>query len=218
MKYTAVCPYVVWDWMHACRETCRFDVHWIDNTITNRGVPRSWNMGIDRMRADDSDWLIVMSAAIRFGAEGGQDFLRVLEEHHEHRAVSALGTYGWHLMAFSRETIETAGRFDENFFPGYLEDIDYAIRMYRVKPDAPWGAYACDVTDAGMAHAIRKARIPVDNDLINLYFLTKWGVPPGNEWHMYARRPFGSMRNPIQYWPDAPQTGGAWNQPAPEAL
>ena len=195
---------------------CKLDVHQIDNSEVNRGVPRSWNMGIDRMIKDDSDWLIVMSAAVRFGEPGGLDFLKVLEHHSDHRAVSALGLFGWHLMAFSRETIETAGRFDENFFPAYYEDVDYSIRMYRVKPDAPWGAYAIDAKDAGMAHTLELARTYIDNRMLLDYFAEKWGVSHGHEWHEYNDHPFADATNPIQYWPDA--YGGSWDQPASEAL
>jgi hypothetical protein len=218
VKYVCVMPWVVWDWRHLCLQTCKIDVCEVDNSHTNRGVPRSWNMGIDEMRRTDADWLIVMSAAIRFGEAGGLDFIQQLNDHPEHRAISALDTYGWHLIAFSRETVETTGRFDENFWPGYLEDIDYAIRMYRVKPDAPWGAYECDVADAGMAHAIRKARIHHDAEANALYFLTKWGVPPGQEWHRYAQRPFSRPSHPIGYWPKSPHTQGEWDQPAEEAI
>jgi len=211
MNYVCVMPWVVWDWRHEALKRAKIDIDLIDNSINNRGVPRSWNIGIDLMRARDADWLIVMSAAIRFGKEGGQDFIRLLESKPDHRVISALGTFGWHLIAFSRETIETAGRFDENFFPGYLEDIDYGIRMYRVKPDAPWGAYPINVTDAGMAHALRKANIEVDNTHIHTYFEQKWGRQPGGEWHEYHHRPFGDDSNPIGYWPTSPFTGGTWN-------
>jgi len=208
MKYVCVLPWVDWIWRDDCLSTCKIDVQPIDNSVHNRGVPRSWNMGIDMMRHADADWLIVMSAAIRFGEAGGKDFIDVLEQRPDHRAISALGVFGWHLIAFSRETIETAGRFDENFFPGYLEDIDYGIRMYRHKPDAPWGAYACDVGDAGMAHALKKAKIQVDNKTIHDYFQQKWGRPPGGEWHEYHHRPFGQDDLSIKWWPRSPYTGG----------
>lgn len=210
-------PWVDPVWRDEFLATCKFDIHTIDNSERNRGVPRSWNMGIDRMRKDDSDWLVVVSCAIRFGDEGGEDFLRILEQRPDHRAVSALGTFGWHLIAFSRETVETAGRFDENLWPGYLEDIDWAIRMYRVKPDAPWGAYACDVTDAGMAHSIAMG-VEVSNGVILTYFHRKWGRPPGGEWDEYHARPFGDNNNPITFWPMSPYTGGVFDQPAPEEI
>lgn len=218
MKYTCVMPWVVWDWRWACLETCKIDVCDVDNSLVNRGVPRSWNMGVDEMRRTDSDWLIVMSAAIRFGDAGGTDFVRTLEEHPDHGVISALNTFGWHLIAFSRETIEMAGRFDENFFPGYYEDIDYAIRMHHTQGTKLWGAYECDVTDAGMSHALRKTRIPIDNQALITYFISKWQVNPGCDWHQYADHPFLNKNNPIGYWPQSPHTNGVWDQPAPEAL
>jgi len=213
VKYTAVMPWVVEDWKATCLDTCLFDVHTIDNSVENRGVPRSWNMGIDKMRADDSDWLILMSAAIRFGPTGGVDFLELLETHSDHRAISALHTFGWHLIAFSRETIETAGRFDENFFPAYYEDIDYAVRMYKVKPDAPWGAYAIDVSDAGMGHTIEHTGMKVDNHKLHAYFRLKWGVVPGHEWDDYCSHPFCGEETPIGFWPSV--RGASWDKPAP---
>ena len=216
MRCTAVMPWIVWDWKYLALKSAKIDITPIDNSERNRGVPRSWNMGIDMMRRDDTDWLVVISAAIRFGESGGQDFIRLLEQRPDHRAVSALGTFGWHLMAFSRETIETAGRFDENFWPGYLEDIDYAIRMYRVKPDAPWGAYACDVSDTGMAHALNSGKVEVDNLEIHSYFESKWGRQPGGEWDQYYVTPFDLDMAPVKWWPTANRTGGEWDQPTGE--
>lgn len=218
MKYTCVMPWMIWDWRWACLETCKIDVCDIDNSMVNRGVSRSWNMGIDEMNRTDSDWLIVMSAAIRFGDAGGLDFVQLLEDHSDHGVVSALGTYGWHLIAFSRETIEAAGRFDENFFPGYYEDIDYAIRMHHTQSTRLWGAYDCDVTDAGMGHTMRKLKLPIDNESLLTYFISKWQVNPGCDWHQYAEHPFLNKNNPMGYWPQSPHTGGVWDQPASEAL
>src|SRR5271168_3140556 len=115
-------PWVYEPYMRDCLATCKFDnVLLIDNSVTNRGVSRSWNMGIDKLQSETDDWLIVFSAAVRFGTLGGTDFLQQLVHFNTHcLAVEATGDlFGWHLVAFSRECLHRVGRFDENLFPGY---------------------------------------------------------------------------------------------------
>lgn len=218
MRCVAVLPWVVPEWRDDCIATCALDVVEIDNSVKNRGVPRSWNIGIDIMRERDADWLIVMSAALRFGDPGGLDFLEVLEDHPDHLGISALDTFGWHLMAFNREAIEACGRFDENFWPGYYEDVDYSIRMYRYKPNAPHGAYAIDVVDLKMGHTF-EARDDIREELNNQrslrYFEAKWGVPHGSEWHDYYATPFNGDF-PLGYWPWSHDTQGCHDETIPE--
>lgn len=198
MSYVCVMPWVDRVWRADCLDSCDLDVFQVDNSQKNLGVPRSWNIGIDLMRSRDADWLIVMSSAVRFGKPRGKDFLDLLEERADHHVIQPLATFGWHLVAFRRDAVEAAGRFDENFFPGYYEDIDYSIRLYHAGMNVR-GGYACDVMDAGMAHSIKECGITVDDRALRIYFYKKWGAFPGASWDDYYSRPFD--RFPLDYWP-----------------
>jgi hypothetical protein len=199
-----------------CLRSAMIDIDDVDNSVTNRGVSRSWNMGIDKMERTDADWLIVLSSAVRFGVDGGMDFLQILEDKPEFHVIQPLATYGWHMVAFSRKAVEVAGRFDENFWPGYYEDIDYSIRLQRggIDPNLR-GGFACDVTDLGMAHSTNNG-VKVNDAALLSYFETKWGSVPCGDWDAYHALPW--KRFPLAYWPHARMTKGQHDQRVKETL
>lgn len=205
-------PFMWQPFRDECVATMRLDnVLEIDNTVHNRGCTRSYNLGVDEMRRQDADWLIVLSPAIRFGEAGGLDFVAELERRPSQAVVSAEGTYGWHLIAFARSTIEAAGRWDENFHPCYYDDLDYSIRIHKALPDGVWGGVPVDVGDTIMAHSIHLAGLVIPNGQLMAYFERKWGQPQGHEFDEYHDHPFGDESKPIGYWP--PFGDGVWDKP-----
>ena len=80
MKYVVVVPYTVQSIMNEFMATCKLEnVLQIDNTTNNIGCMASHNLGVDKMYETESDWLVVISAAIRFGEPGGLDFIEKLK-------------------------------------------------------------------------------------------------------------------------------------------
>jgi len=217
MRYTLVMPWIVEHHKTECLNTCKLDVLDVDNSHTNRGFPRSVNIGIDHMASNHSDWLIIMSSAVRFGKPGGQDFIQALEQHPNHQLIEATPVYGWHLIAFSRDTIETCGRWDENLFPTGWDDIDYSIRIQQVFDlKAPISTKArIDVSDTGMAHAVLEGGVTYDGPAIAAYFVRKWGRDP-NAWETPAYAyPFNNPNHDIGYWPPVTINNitGYWDRP-----
>lgn len=229
MKYVAVLPWVHEPYMQECLATCKLDnLLTVDNSSNNRGVARSWNMGIDRMFAEKADWLVAFSAAVRFGSCGGLDFIDHLSETGQQNALVVEATqnvYGWHLIAFSREAIHRVGRFDENLYPGYYEDLDWSLRFQRYydqdfrekpPPTAAWRHIVVGASDAGMGHSLRLGGITADNTELVDYFQRKWGRHPDDAYTDAYTHPFNDLDNPIGYWPptvvdDIP---GRWDTPA----
>jgi len=216
-KFLVVLPYVVQDWADACLETCRFGeegrLMTVDNTAVNKGIMRSHNLALDERQ--DDEWLIIMSAALRFGPAGGLDFIKHLTTYSDHGVISASGTFGWHLVAFRPDVVAQMGRWDENFTPYGYDDLDLSIRIHKLMPDLLWGGDPLDVQDMGMAHSIKIGNIVTQRSskLIS-YWYQKWGAAPGSEFHQYMARPFGSRTWPVNYWPA--YKGAEWNQKAPE--
>jgi len=98
VNYVGVLPYAYQPYFDECFKTIRIphvNMLYIDNTdpATNYGVMKSHNMGIDFMNKRGADWLIVMSAAIRFGEKGGLDFVQALEDHPDHQVIECAGVY-----------------------------------------------------------------------------------------------------------------------------
>lgn len=229
MKYVAVCPYIWKPYKEEFEKTCKLDVMYVDNTERNLGIMRSHNLGIERMEEQGADWLIIMSAAIRFGDEGGLDFVRSLEDNMNFINIGAadkdqwdnhqqVGIFGWHLIAFSKECINKVGKWDENFFPYGYDDIDYSIRMQKAFPDPEYSRRTkkvpVDVHDTTMAHSVNFAGVRSDNDKLIEYIERKWGVclhgeGKENRIGKYYNHPFNNEENPIAWWPDTPE-GGRW--------
>lgn len=195
IRVTAVLPSIYPLWTERCIATMdeglRTDTLIVDNTEHNRGVAGSWNLGIDCMEQRRSDWLILVSASMRFGAPGGRDFLAELVADTDSPAVEAL-FLGWHLIAFRRDTIERVGRFDEVFYPGYYEDIDYSRRAALAFHFAApyWRKVEVDASHAGHAHGILLGGVEVQSVKQERRYMRKWGGPKGAETY---RHPYGDV-------------------------
>ena len=61
VTYTAVHQWMWPPYRDAMLATCKIDLFEIDNTTINRGFARSTNIGIAKMRDDDTDWLVFVS-------------------------------------------------------------------------------------------------------------------------------------------------------------
>lgn len=229
MKWVGVLPFVHRPYRDACVATMHPEFHAnvleVDNTQVNRGIMASHNLGIDRMREVGAEWLVVMGASIRFGPPGGLDFIAELEERPDHDVVegpcwrpdsAGNGVYGWHLIAFRWETIEAAGRWDENLTPYGWCDIDMSLRIRRAMniPEEKrpfWNKVPCDVQDAGMAHGINLAGVRAEASTRIEYMIWKWGRHPDHSYLPAYEHPFNDPTNPYGYWPPA-ANGGRWDQ------
>ena len=196
MTHVAVIPSIYPEWTERCLRGCALNTFVVDNTVKNRGVAASWNLGIDELDRIGGDWLIIVSAAIRFGPPGGLDFLAACEANPDALAVEAAQGIGWHLIAINRRTIDRVGTFDENFHPAYFEDIDYGRRMWLEFDQEQWPRVWADVSIAGVSHGVDLGGAVVNNYALTKYYRYKWGGDKGQETYT---KPFGNR--PIHHWP-----------------
>lgn len=192
MKYVAVVPYTVQSIMDEFMKTCKLDnVLKIDNTTNNIGAMASHNLGVDKMYETESDWLVVISPAIRFGKPGGLDFIEKLKTT-EYKIVESLGVFGWHLIAFHKDIIDKVGKWDTNFTPYGYDDLDYSMRIQRAflldyndhwktikKNKTTWQKVKVDVKDTFMGHSIKLGNIDPRMSVTKKYYNKKWGIYPG---------------------------------------
>lgn len=168
----------------------------------NIGVATSWNLGAKAVLGSGIDWLVIASAALRWGPSGGVDFTSGLETIEGHPAVTS--TQGWHLCALHHTTLEAVGLFDENFFPGYFEDTDYLYRMYLAGFPSPrengehWGHIYSDAEYGESAHALNNGLVTAPMNELGYYYRRKWGGNPGSE---TFTNPFDVSNYPIWKWP-----------------
>lgn len=218
MKYVVVIPYAYKPYYDEFLNT--LDDRILANTLVvddsnppgEIGIMNAHNRGIDFMLERGADWLIVMSAGIRFGEKGGMDFIELLENHNDLHVINGAGknrengqvmAMGYHLTAFKREVFDTIGRWDENFSPYGFDDIDLMLRMKK----GFGGALRADTFPVDMEHVSRSHSIEfggVDSPSAPriAYFVEKWGRHPGAyQWDGWLH-PFNDEKNTIKYWPE----------------
>ncbi len=215
MKHVICVPYAYEDYFPEFHATTRFaereDVLavYVDNTIINRGIMRSHNIGLARAREVGAEWLTVASAAIRFGQRGGIDWFEALDARPDDHVVEAAGVNGWHLIAFKMDLLDYVGTWDENFTPYGFDDIDMSLRIQRARGmdgriEQVWEKVYVDVTDMGMAHSIHLGGVSLPPEKIDAqiaYFRRKWGRHPGESDVLAFDSPFGDPANRVSYWP-----------------
>lgn len=214
MNWVGVLPYVHKPYFDECRKSMHpsffKNVLCIDNTTENIGIMKSHNKGVEMM--EGADWLVVMSAAIRFGESGGRDFIDRLKENPDHHVLHGVGPkrdplgrvvpYGWHLVAFNKTVFEAIGKWDENFTPYSLDDIDMSLRIQKhFGKEVKWDKVPCDVSDTTSAHSINLGGVTATYEPRNRYFERKWGRD-GGEWDKPAYdHPFNDESKPLSWWP-----------------
>lgn len=192
MRWLLIVPVVHEPWARACwiglaqanhPEGCQLRL--VDNTWENAGVPAAWNQGIDQCERDGHDWLVLCSAAIRWGTPGGSDMHEVLCSTDPDGVWAVEASYvGWHLIAFPMSTLRLVGRFDENFHPAYYEDNDYAYRIRLAEQQLgrrEWPSVEIAAASAGHAHAVNMGLVRANPGECLAYYERKWGGPPGRE-------------------------------------
>lgn len=202
MTYVAVCPSIRTAHTRAMLATTDLAVDVYDNTRTNRGVHAAWNWGARLMFDRGADWLILLSASVRFGDPRGADFLAALDDP-DAIAVEGAPHLGWHLLAFRAEVIDRVGMFDPNYWPGYGGDLDYARRValcYELDPPF-WRKVPVDATLTGYAEGVRHGNVKVDNVGIARYERAKHGGHPGDPAAVMLDTPFGLEGVPWSWFP-----------------
>ena len=130
MKYVVVVPYTVQSVMDEFMATCKLEnVLKIDNTTNNIGCMASHNLGVDKMYETESDWLIIISPAIRFGSPGGLDFVEKLKNTNR----SFHPPYNRRACEYFNMMMEGSDFFiqhAENFGEFHIKELGYFVDGY----------------------------------------------------------------------------------------
>ncbi len=173
----------------------------------NRGVATSWNDALIKMRdsgcnvwilANDDLWfndgdIDRIAAAAMLNQEAYAIFCSGYHIGYD----TPIGCHGMSCFAMQPIALETIGFYDENFFPAYNEDVDYARRA------AMAGLEPFVVRDTNVQH-IGSAAIKADPNLANqnhathgmnnIYWQSKWGCPVSEDPDKGFRHPFNNYR------------------------
>ena len=178
----------------------------------NRGVSRSWNDGILTAFEDGAEVVVVANDDV-VPAPGDLD--RLAEKavrcpdcylvtcagpHERHGCV--LPSHGYSFFAINPIALETIGCFDENFFPAYCEDQDYARRA-AIAGLSEENCADTMVLHNGSSAIFASHELMVQNAITQAhniaYYRRKWGGEAGSE---RFNTPFGNPELGIRIAPE----------------
>jgi len=183
-----------------------YNVKLYDHRV-NRGVSRSWNDGLVEMGRSGCDVWMITNDDIWF-SDGDID--KIVEAAIDHPEAYAIFTSGFHIgynvpinchgmSCFVMQPIAIAnvGFYDENFFPAYNEDVDYARRAARVKL-RPYIIPDTNIHHIGSAAITTSKELGQQNYVThaanNEYWTNKWGCPVTEDPGEGFKYPFNNHR------------------------
>lgn len=108
----------------------------------NPGAAKGFNFGIDSMQSNNESFVLILNYDIEFYPGVLKRLHHDVQQvyHHNHTfglGMTALCCGGaWSAIVVTKRLVDEIGHFDENFYPGYFEDDDYAIRVHLSKYEA----------------------------------------------------------------------------------
>lgn len=159
----------------------------------NLGVAGSWNFGIKYFR-DFGDSLLVMNDDIVIGEDQLKKINTILD-----LGWLVTSSFLWSIFLISKPCWEyflnkDGYVFDENFFPAYFEDNDFAYRLILARTDnnneiLHRGSRELDPIIQRNSMTIKKdSKLNGNFGKNERYFIKKWGGRPGHE---KFKKPFG---------------------------
>lgn len=164
----------------------------------NLGVAGSWNVGARRVLDEGHDYLLILSSVLLWGPTLHTTWREQMERFWGERVIECDG-HSWHLIAFHRTVLEAVGLFDENFYPAYVEALDYSYRMRQRGWEGGWRRAWVNVLSQG--HGLHIPLVACPWGPLDGYYRRKWGGPKGKEQY---RLPFGVPGAPLDLWASTP--------------
>jgi GT2 family glycosyltransferase len=178
----------------------------------NRGVSRSWNDGILTAYAEGADVVVVANDDVLPSAG---DLDRIADKAvrcsdryivscagKHSRLGRSLPSHGYSFFAINPIAIELIGCFDENFFPAYCEDQDYARRAALAGLSEENCADTM-VLHIGSSAILSSRQLELQNRVTQrhniAYYVRKWGGDAGSE---RFETPFGNPELGLRIAPE----------------
>ena len=186
----------------------KYKFGYLEQLDMNIGVGRSWNKGVRKLLKENYDYLVILSATMRFN-QGMDDFINYIQMDSSEYGLES--QHGWHCIALGKKVFETVGLFDENFYPAYYEDSDFIRRMELSGIHNPMSTTQrlprMDINAGfeGNAHGMRKGKVSVNMGACRQYFIDKWGYEPRYDTQrnrdILYKWPFNNPANELSFWP-----------------
>ncbi len=148
----------------------------------NLGVAASWNKHMKHAFEEKGcDYVLILNDDIVLG-HTKEEVQEVIASRAEPYLLT--GTFYWSTLLISKACYEDIGGFDENFYPAYYEDNDYARRLNLSEMGSVRYGQDPRLDPVVKRNSMTIKKDPDVNKLFNKnkkYFHTKWGGYPGKE-------------------------------------
>jgi len=170
----------------------------------NLGLGGTWNFGMKRMEEDNCDFIIILAPSAVF-TKSIQYFIdAILEnEQQEKKCRYVAGAASLHCFAHTRLGLELNGYFDENFWPIYYEDTDWARRSTLNKADEKVKNLCLDIVHSHSYSISCRSDAKLmwlhqnNCDRWSKYYIRKWGGDHHSEVFEY---PFNDPSKETNDW------------------
>ncbi len=143
---------------------------------TNIGVAASWNLLCKAIFEHNSNALILNDDIFL-----NKNQTQVTEFIKSHKNDFYTSLMDWCAFILPRKTFETVGKFDEQFYPAYYEDNDYAYRMKLVKLSIKRTDFLNPMVYFKGSTATKQPEILLETQKLRALYVAKWGGAPGKE-------------------------------------
>jgi GT2 family glycosyltransferase len=156
----------------------------VNNWHENRGVAGGWNYGITKSLEMGIDQFVIMNDDTYF--EPGSRPSQLIKELDETTGF-VMGEVGFAYFATNKAALDKIGWFDENIYPGYFEDNDFAYRTKLANLQYK-GLIHSKVVHEGSKTQFwngreegKKTVSSAQFEANRAYYIKKWGGGPGEE-------------------------------------
>lgn len=185
----------------------------------NRGIARSWNEGVLNAHRKGAQVVVVLNDDIYAGGDDLDALAAAAMENPDAGIIQCEmyhngpkpTTSGFGFTVIQHRAVAITGMFDQNFFPAYYEDVDYAHRLSRsgLRTHLVTGT---NVRHAGSANLKENAALKAQTHAVTFprnraYYIRKWGGDIDAEKY---RQPFSDVRFGLRIAPcdrDMPYPG-----------
>lgn len=146
--------------------------------LTNAGVARSWNMLCTEIFKLKIPNAIILNDDVYLGKK--QDDVKNFISENGHRDLIATNQ-DWCVFVMPEKTFKKVGGFDEEFFPAYYEDNDFAYRMKLLGLSETTSNFLNPLVFRKSQTMAKDFSTVKDFDINKNRYIDKWGGLPEHE-------------------------------------
>lgn len=160
------------------------------------GVARSWNIGAREVLDGEIDYLVLLSSTVIFGPELHTTWLKIMQDWWGAKVIEC-DILSWKLIALHRSCFEKIGLFAADFYPAYVESVDWCTRLRLVGWEHGFVRKPLNAMSQG--HGLHIPMVACPWGPLNDHYIERWGGPKGEETFV---QPYGTQ--PIDYFTETP--------------